>query len=548
MKPTSKKGYSSKRKRAWNRDIAEGSKGGKSRKNNPRTSSKTRNWKLERAAGKISGNEVPEDEALKQARIAESFFTHTLSLVALLDRDFNFLRVNEAYAQADHRAVSDFPGHNHFEFYPSEARAIFEQVVKDKTPYRVFGRPFVYAEHPERGTTYWDWTLVPMLDHSGEVEMLIFMLHDVTGHKCAEKKVQQSLERLLALRDIDKFILSSVDMQINLNALLLRAKSLLGVDAAAILLLDPASYLLEYDTGIGFRSETFKSMRLKWGENYAGRVASEQQIIQAEHSSAGSKEIFPGYMRAEGFVHYLGAPLIAKGKVIGVFEVFHRLPFEPDEEWLDFFNSLANQAAIAIEDAKLFSELETSNKELSLAYEATIEGWSHALDLRDKETEGHTQRVTDLTLKLARLVDFPEDQMVQLRRGALLHDIGKMGVPDQILLKPETLTSLEWEIMKMHPSFAFDLLSPIHYLKSAAIDIPYCHHEKWDGSGYPRGLKGGQIPLAARIFALADVWDALTSDRPYRPAWSKEKTLDYIKEQSGKHFDPQIVPVFLSIV
>ncbi len=189
--------------------------------------------------------------------------------------------------------------------------------------------------------------------------------------------------------------------------------------------------------------------------------------------------------------------------------------------------------------------LHSANLELEQAYDATIEGWSRALDLRDKETEGHTQRVTETTLVLARIAGVGKNELANLKRGALLHDIGKMGVSDHILHKPDILTEEERILMQKHPVFAFELLSPIHYLNSAAIDIPYCHHEKWDGTGYPRGLKSEEIPFAARLFAVVDVWGALTNDRPYRAAWSKEKALDYIREESGKSFDPNVVAIFL---
>jgi len=184
---------------------------------------------------------------------------------------------------------------------------------------------------------------------------------------------------------------------------------------------------------------------------------------------------------------------------------------------------------------------------LSLAYDDTIDGWSRALDLRDRETEGHSRRVTELTLELARRIGVPEDELVHIRRGAGLHDIGKMGIPDAILLKPGQLTAQEWETMRMHPILAFDLLNPIEFLRPA-LEIPYCHHEKWDGSGYPRGLQGDQIPLSARIFAVIDVWDALTHDRPYRKAWSRDAALAYIREQSGKHFDPRVAELFIAML
>ncbi len=194
-----------------------------------------------------------------------------------------------------------------------------------------------------------------------------------------------------------------------------------------------------------------------------------------------------------------------------------------------------------------FDHLQRAHMELALAYDATIEGWSRALELRDHETEGHTRRVVDMTLRLATAMGVKDSELVHIRRGALLHDIGKMGISDTILLKPDRLNTLEWEVIRKHPIYAYDLLSPIHYL-APALDIPYCHHERWDGMGYPRGLKGEQIPLAARIFAVADVWDAITSDRYYRKAWPKEKARQYILEQSGKHFDPRVVKVFMQLL
>lgn len=185
--------------------------------------------------------------------------------------------------------------------------------------------------------------------------------------------------------------------------------------------------------------------------------------------------------------------------------------------------------------------------ELAAAYETTLAGWARALDLRDQETEGHSQRVTDLTLLLARQMGITEPECVHMRRGALLHDIGKMGIPDSVLLKPAPLTDQEWTLMRRHPAYALQLLQPIAYLERA-LDIPYCHHEKWDGTGYPRGLRGQEIPLAARIFAAADIWDAIRSNRPYRPAWSEEKALGHIASLSGSHLDPAVGDLFLSVM
>lgn len=192
----------------------------------------------------------------------------------------------------------------------------------------------------------------------------------------------------------------------------------------------------------------------------------------------------------------------------------------------------------------MVNTLRKSNRDIRDAYETTLEGWSHALEIRDRETEGHTQRVTELTNLLAIHLGFKEDQLIHIHRGALLHDIGKLGIPDEILRKPETLTEDEMEIMRTHPQIARDLLYPIEYLRPA-LNIPYFHHEKWDGTGYPLGLKKEEIPLEARIFAIVDVYDALSYDRPYRKAWQKERVLEYLRSESGKHFDPAVVEIFI---
>ena len=243
----------------------------------------------------------------------------------------------------------------------------------------------------------------------------------------------------------------------------------------------------------------------------------------------------------------LCAPLTLKDELIGVLYVDNRAHagiFQESD--LQLFSAFANQAAVAIDNARLFEDLQESNRELEKAYQATLEGWVRALDLRDKETEGHTQRVTILTERLARSMGVDGDALVHITRGALLHDIGKMGIPDGILLKPGQLTEDERTLIRKHPVYAYEMLSPINFLLPA-IDIPYCHHEKWDGTGYPRGLKGEEIPFAARIFPVIDVWDALISDRPYRKGISKEEVRERIRVDAGKHFDPRVVEAFLEM-
>jgi PAS domain S-box-containing protein/putative nucleotidyltransferase with HDIG domain len=358
---------------------------------------------------------------------------------------------------------------------------------------------------------------------------------------------ERRVEHLAALRNIDLAITSTLDLRVTLGVLLDCVTERLRVDAAAVLLLNQHTQMLEFAAGRGFRTRAISDSRLRLGEGLAGHAALERRIIgipdlKAAGETSGRASLLPG----EDFVAHFSAPLIAKGRVSGVLEIFHRRRLDPDQEWQGFLEALAIQAAIAIDNAGLFDGMQRANAGLLLAYDTTLEGWSRALDLRDKETEGHTQRVTELAVGLARAMGMGEEDLVHVRRGALLHDIGKMGIPDSVLLKPGPLTEHEWEIMRKHPVYAYELLSPIPYLRPA-LDIPYCHHEKWDGTGYPRGLKEEQIPLAARIFAVVDVWDALQSDRPYRPAWAKERTLDHIREQSGKHFDPNVVEAFLKM-
>jgi len=371
------------------------------------------------------------------------------------------------------------------------------------------------------------------------------MVRDITERKRAEEKLSEQLKQLQLLRAIDAAIISNVDLDSNLQMIVQKTIEQLRMDAAVILLLDPKTQMLNFAAGEGFHTNALQFTSLKIGEGTAGRAAQEQKTIHISNlQEANINPTLTQAIKDEGFIAYYGIPLIAKDQLLGVLEIFHRSPLPADPDWLSFLETLAGQASISIDNANLFSDLQKSNMEIQQAYDATLEGWSHALDLRDKETEGHTQRVTELAVKLARAMGLSEEELLHIKRGALLHDIGKMGIPDSILLKPDKLTEDEWIIMRKHPVYAQDMLSHIEYLKPV-LDIPYCHHEKWDGTGYPRGLKGEQIPLAARIFAVVDVWDAIQSDRSYNIAWSREKAIQHMHEQAGGYFDARIVEVFL---
>jgi putative nucleotidyltransferase with HDIG domain len=370
---------------------------------------------------------------------------------------------------------------------------------------------------------------------------------DITDLKRAESTVRQQLSRLNAMHTIDKTISTATNLQNTFKVLLEQICQQLGVDAAAIFITENSEDRLYAAAFQGYRSHEVSRFSLRLGESLLGKVAEQRKLIAIPDLSKSALEFAPELTEVEGFKSYFACPLEVRGELLGVLETAKRKTFTPDPEWLEFLTTLAGQAAIALDNAELYDGLLISNEELRLAYDTTLEGWAKALELRDKETEGHSRRVTELTMLLAARMGIPEEQWDAVRRGAILHDIGKMGVPDEILLKPGKLDDTEWAIMKRHADYAYELLSPISFLKSA-LDIPYAHHEKWDGSGYPRGLRGEEIPLPARVFAIVDVWDALRSDRPYRPAWSREKTLAYIKENADTHFDPRVVEHFCAAV
>jgi PAS domain S-box-containing protein/putative nucleotidyltransferase with HDIG domain len=423
-------------------------------------------------------------------------------------------------------------------------RHAYTYSLEERVPYEVVYRlvtPNGYVKYvQERCETIYD--------NEGRPLRSIGTVQDITKNRRAEEHIQNQLERLNALRIIDNAITGSFDLRLVLNIVLEQVITQLRVDAACILLFNQNTRMLTFASGRGFRTGAIQSANLRLTESFAGEAVLKRSMIQiSDPAQIQEDPFFSTFLEKEGFTTYYGLPLLAKGNVVGVLEVYHRTYFEIDDEWRNFLQALAGQTAIAVDNAGLFEDLQRSNFDLTLAYDATIEGWSRALDLRDRETEGHTQRVTTLTIELARRMGIPDAGIVHIRRGALLHDIGKMGVPDRILHKPDVLTPEEWDIMRQHTIYANDMLCSIQYLKPA-LDIPQYHHEKWDGTGYPQKLKGEGIPLAARIFAVVDVWDALTSDRPYRAAWSKEKAIEYIKSETGKHFDPKIVEIFLPLI
>lgn len=424
---------------------------------------------------------------------------------------------------------------------PDVGRKIVDVLSKLRAGSRV---SFIeYFLHTPSGKCWYESRVVSLLNGQN-----IMLVRDITKFKKSELKIKNQFDQLAALRSIDLAITSDLDLTPTLSVILDQVQAQLNIDAASILLFDPHTQLLEYAAGAGFKTSALQHTRLHIGEEYAGRAALERKVFYIPNlRSRQTAFLRSPFLAQENFIAYYAVPLIAKGQAVGVLEIFHRTELDADQDWLNFMEMLAGQAAIAIDNAMLFKNLQQSNAELTLAYDKTIEGWSRAINLRDKETEEHSRRVTELTYKLASQMGISQPELGHIYRGAMLHDIGKVAIPDSILLKPGPLNDEEWTIMRRHPLIAVDLLTSIEHLVPA-LDIPRSHHEKWNGMGYPDHLTGEEIPLAARLFAVVDVYDALTSDRPYRSAWTQTETMKYIIDQSGQHFDPHVVPVFVEMM
>ncbi len=374
-------------------------------------------------------------------------------------------------------------------------------------------------------------------------------VRDISKQKQDQAIIQRSTRRMDALNNLETVISTSFNLQTILTVFLDLIIDQSEADAASFLLYDSNLQILKFSAGLGFHTNLQSATaQFQIGYSLAGKAALTRQPVHVDDfSKIEMNESLKNLVDAEDFISYCGIPMVVKGDLKGVLEIFQRHKSAERSEWFTYIETLANRAAIAIDNAHLFTNLQQANMQMQNTYDTTLEGWVYLLSQRDDETEEHTRRVVVLTELLAKKIGVKNHDLVHILRGALLHDIGKIVVPDRILFKPGPLDETEWKIMRQHPEAAFHSLVRIDYLKQA-IDIPYCHHERWDGSGYPRGLKGKQIPLAARIFAIIDVWDALSHHRPYRKAWEKEKILAYMQTQSGLHFDPDILPVFFELI
>jgi len=369
------------------------------------------------------------------------------------------------------------------------------------------------------------------------------IFRDITERKSTERAEHELRILAEALRDTASTLNSTLDFNEVLDRILNNVGIVVPHDSSHIMLIDK-----DGDTARILASRGYEKPGLQeWLSRVSFSIRQTPTLNEMYQSrralSVPDTSHNPRWINlpsSKWIMSFAGAPIKVKDYVIGFLNLNSPRANFFTQEMAERLQAFADQAGIALHNARLLQELQ-------VAYDSTLQGWSKALELRDYETEGHSQRVEELTIKLARRLNIPEAQLTNIRYGVLLHDIGKIGIPDGILFKPGPLSDDEWEKMRKHPEYAYQILAHIPYL-SSAIDIPYYHHEKWDGSGYPKGLKGDQIPLGARIFSIVDVWDGLRSKRPYHDGWPQAMVIQYIQEQSGRHFDPDIVRVFLEVI
>jgi len=471
----------------------------------------------------LSGYTDPRTRAVR--------FSTDAGYAALAVREKRGVLVPDALADASITFSNDIPEMNEV-----QSAMVAPLIVKQ----RVIGTISLDNASRKSAFTEDDLRLLVALATPAALAIENARLFKETRRRLADLEILQTISTALRVaKTLDEALPIILDQLINL----------LDVGSALLDILDPSNGEIVTELAHGVWAP-ITGMRTPRNVGVSGHVISTGQPYITTDLVADGLVVRPdlvGGLNAAACV-----PIIAQHQPIGALWVGRKTAITKEEVTLlttlgEMVGNTIRRMSLHEQTERLLEDLQASNMELTQAYDTTLEGWAKALELRDKETEGHSRRVTELTLQLARYIGIHESEMPNIHHGVLLHDIGKMGVPDQVLKKTGPLSDEDWVEMRKHPQYAYDLLYPIMYLRPA-LDIPYCHHEHWDGSGYPRGLKGNAIPLPARIFAVVDVWDALTNDRPYRKAWTKEKTVAYIKEQSGVYFDPRVVEKFLEMI
>lgn len=490
---------------------------------------------------------MTDNKTVQLLRESEHFTKMLISIIEegmiVCDHDFQIQSCNKFIEEMSGLRAEELINQWLFQLFPNFAhpnsQGLFQRALMGET---VLIPEFSHASFGSDLEKWYRGKINPYIGVNGESLGLIILFHNIT----AEKEAAESQTELANALQNQQMLSESLGRIIFANTISTSLTSLLTLicqESAFLFNASSVQVWLQREEEIFMIAEH----RVQTGTLFASEDSYSPHQIAAQVIFSKKPSLINGFSDAQTHMSMMAVPLLKGEQSIGSLIIgnypFHRFNTYDLEIALQF----GGYAAIAVESSRLYEEIIQANEKLIHTYDSTLAGWAKALELRDRETEGHTQRVTNGCMILARALGIDDEHLVHIYRGALLHDIGKMGIPDNILRKPGKLSEAEWEIMRLHPVYAYQWLSPIVFLQPA-LEIPYCHHEKWDGTGYPRGLKGREIPLAARIFSVIDVWDALSFDRPYRAAWSPELVLEYIKEKAGTHFDPEIVAKFLAIL
>ncbi|HEY8425576.1 MAG TPA: HD domain-containing phosphohydrolase [Limnochordales bacterium] len=390
--------------------------------------------------------------------------------------------------------------------------------------------------------------VLEVIAHHAALALSSALLVEQSRHRADElqrmyDRLQEAYRHLQAFHDVGIELVASLDVHRVLQTVARYAAELTGSDAGGVFEYDPADGTLRVSAGHRASrafEEGIRQARVTLGQGAIGQAALGGRPVQIPDIEAEPDYPFHPLVRAEGFRAILAVPMLAREELLGGLVVWRRTPGSFSPEQVQLLEGLARQSAVAIRNARLYAALEK-------AYDDTLEALTAALDVRDRDTEGHSRRVASLALAIGRELGLPPEQLQALYRGGLLHDIGKIGIPDRILHKPGPLDEEEWAVMRRHPSLGFKVLDGIEFLMAGSEVVLY-HHERYDGKGYPMGLRGEAIPLVARVFAVADAYDAMTSPRPYRAPLDSRSAIEEIVRNAGSQFDPKVVRAFLRVV